>query len=1467
MPHINRIRVNNVRYNFGTQYYDDFLMRFSGKNTIYDLANGGGKSVLMLLLLQNMIPNCTLDEKQPIEKLFRTNNGSTTIHSLVEWRLSDAHIKDNYKYMLTGFCARKAKENPEDKVKDTANIEYFNYCIFYREFNDNDIKNLPLKNGNERITYNGLKNYLRELEKRDLSLKIYIFERKGEYQRFIADYGIYESEWEIIRGINKTEGHVRTYFESNYKTTRKVVEDLLIEEIIQKSFNSKTYSEDREDEMAKTLVEIKDKLVSLLKAKEDINNYDRQAEVIGDFAKRVDSVKELYYGKENLADEIVRSYYTIGEMLENVEKDKQANEGEIEKITKVIDDYKRDIESAQVVGETCKLSEYIDKLTALEAALKEKTDQNNNAKKELAIKESINDYADYLYYKRERDSLSVAVDNMLSDKADLIEELRELAAVKFSRNKEKMAEILSEIEKLEGIIAAEEESIKQLATEDKAIEKQIAVEEYLGNAARENLDLLLVQINEKRKEYNGILSFDFSNDEKQLQDKNNQLVEKSSKLTEEQKAVKENISKLKEEEVKIKEDILDNDDRLSLCIDEKNQVMSILEKAEKLSKVYGERNFNVLKELIDLKINEAIEEQTSLEEQEKELSVYMKGLENKTIVPANGQLKGVFEYIVRYYGNIAVLGAELVKALTKEECKEVLEYNPLLPYSIVVKDKYDLIISDTALKELCNFGAPIPVIRYEAIKENTFCVDYNNLDFIRSDEEIFYNEELLEKRKIKLNEELSAITFKKEQIEETLDLLRKDALFVKNYVEKEKARCEAVQTEYEELKSQRKAMEGKSEELRVEIAEKEKSLLVISEELEQTNRYIACLNQDMEIISQLVGMSKKQEELSEDEAVCKTRLRDLSVKYDTLSKRLEAKQAQLAGRKNNVLKLKEDMEEIKNKWQDIYKSYYKEGIIANSVMPDSELEARFLGLKKVCEENLTDVSDKQKLINNYDVAMEKALIAIDYNGVDTKEIQEYYESGKYTTTDKEQLKTIKRDISVKEEAILELQRNISHIKSEKDRTEGGIEKSKEKIVEKYGKFVEPSLEGANIVDYIGSKKDEILKNEALLSGVRNILKNIEKNNQKYIILQRDIDKIITNAKINVGTAKKLLSGVGDLEERIAQVVEKNDKFLKEMYDKREQFEKEKQMLIDLLVQMNSHALADEMRSNIILPEGIDEADRLINALKEIVDCIMLERERVLKSIEDMEKIKDNFENQCIQTCINIKNELDRLPKLSKINMDGETISIISLTIPYIKEEQYKLSMEKYIDDTVSVADSMRNETERLKYIRNQLSFKRLFSAIVKDMNGIKLSLYKRERIKEQSRYLKYEEAVGSTGQSQGIYIQFLIAIINYISSINSKGSEGALLKKAIFIDNPFGAAKDIYIWEPIFKLLKTNCVQLIVPARGTTPAITGRFDVNYILGQKLIDGKQQTVVVDYCSNVDNEQMEYETLTYEQTALF
>ena len=114
-------------------------------------------------------------------------------------------------------------------------IEYFNYCIFYNEFNDYDILNLPLVNGKERITFKGLKELIKRLQaesNRKLSVKI--FENsKSEYQVSLQAMDYIGESVNIIRGINKTEGHVRTYFESNYRTSRKVVEDLLIEEIIQ----------------------------------------------------------------------------------------------------------------------------------------------------------------------------------------------------------------------------------------------------------------------------------------------------------------------------------------------------------------------------------------------------------------------------------------------------------------------------------------------------------------------------------------------------------------------------------------------------------------------------------------------------------------------------------------------------------------------------------------------------------------------------------------------------------------------------------------------------------------------------------------------------------------------------------------------------------------------------------------------------------------------------------------------------------------------------------------------------------------------------------------------------------------------------------------------------------------------------------------------------------------------------------
>ena len=46
-------------------------------------------------------------------------------------------------------------------------------------------------------------------------------------------------------------------------------------------------------------------------------------------------------------------------------------------------------------------------------------------------------------------------------------------------------------------------------------------------------------------------------------------------------------------------------------------------------------------------------------------------------------------------------------------------------------------------------------------------------------------------------------------------------------------------------------------------------------------------------------------------------------------------------------------------------------------------------------------------------------------------------------------------------------------------------------------------------------------------------------------------------------------------------------------------------------------------------------------------------------------------------------------------------------------------MSAYIDDIVNQSDTLGTQEEKMRYIRQQLAWKRLFSVIVTDMNAIR----------------------------------------------------------------------------------------------------------------------------------------------------
>lgn len=1451
MPHINRIRVNNVKYNFGTQFYDDFIMRFSGKNTIYDLANGGGKSVLMLLLFQNLIPNCTLDDKQPIEKLFRTGEGSKTIHSLIEWNLSDVHIKDNYKYMLTGFCARKAKET-EDDNRDNATIEYFNYCIFYREYNDNDIKNLPLSNGRERVTYNGLKNYLRDLERKDLSLSVKIFEKKSDYQRFIADYGLYESEWEIIRGINKTEGHVRTYFETNYKTTRKVVEDLLIEEIIQKSFVNK-YGAAGEDTMAQTLLDIKDKLIELSEKKEQINSFDRQQEMIEGFISRTASIKNLYFGKEDLENQVCRIYNTIRQKEDRYTDNRDELESGIADIRENMNNLSRLCDTAVISIDKRVVDEMNQMLEVISESAGELKDKLAAKEGELRFKESANDYLDFIKYKKEADTVRETIAARRQDSSDILAQAEELVGEIYNRNQLKLSELNEVLDKEQQSAEMENDNIAKLAASERDIENQLAVAGYRAKDASKEYDIQSKNLSKAMNEAGVLVVSSISSDIRKTDESIDTIKKSQTELEEKLEEIAEQSTNMQISLENKRYELGELNKRQVQLESEISKMTGRNERYDKISKVYADKK-------IEQMLRDVIRQIASKESEIQTLTQSVELCRKNIPVPTPKEVEKLCDYIERYHGNVCVPGGEYLSRYTEEEREELVGRVPMIAYSIVITEDFRNIVEDTRIMEMCSDSFVI-IINEEAITEYGEILNEANTIIATDKKDIFISDKALSAKLAKETEKLTALRDELERLYEYEKVIRDDYVFASTYENID------YETELLQCSDRTRTLEKEIEFLDSGSREYEDSRRQIIARLQENESILEKLMAEKENRKSLEALSEVCGRLEEKLSSLKEETEQLSKNHKNIMARLEAAQNQAEIRRNKINNIISEKNAINDVWENKYKSYHKPQLNVHVEGNYESIEAKLNGLIAAINDENSDLADKEKLLNNYEDSKKKAMSNIKYRGTDVEALEKSYLDNELVYVGERELTEIKNICNKINSELENTYREMDDIKSKRDKSDGGIAHGIRLIEEKYGVFDESQIPTENVKDYIETNKLSIEKLSEKQKELEKKLKRLGDFAGKQVIVKENLERIIAGGNIDVSKYSGTIDEDTDIYAKSKEISKRYDEFVKTLYEKKEEFESNKKMLIETLNSLNSAQLAMEIDRNVMLPDSVEETNALVTRLKDTNMCIELEKSRINKGIEDMEHIKDNFENQCIQSCIKIRTELERLPKLSKITMEGDSISIIDLRIPYISEERYKERMSEYIDETANEADSLNDLDEKLRYIRSRLTWKKMFSVIVNDMNAIRLKLYKRERIVENSRYLPYEEAVGSTGQSQGIYIQFLVAIINYISSVNSRGADASKLKKVIFIDNPFGAAKDVYIWEPIFKLLKTNNVQLVVPARGATPAITGRFDVNYVLGQRLVNGRQQTVVVDYFSNVDNSTMEYTTLSYEQTSMF
>ncbi len=215
MPCLNRVRYVNFRYGQnGSMVMRDKSFDLAGESTLFNLVNSGGKTSLIHMMAQAVIPNASFD-KRKLDLYFQGEPHTT--HVLIEWVLDG-----DSGYLLTGFCAKGGHGQVQ---------RWLAYQHHYYYDNPFSLDRIPVIVDDQVTLYDKFSSILRQAKQSGTSLSVYFDDEKTKYMNDLINYGIIAKEWEMHLRINmkETDG-LRAYY-GKWKTSKELMEHEIIPKI------------------------------------------------------------------------------------------------------------------------------------------------------------------------------------------------------------------------------------------------------------------------------------------------------------------------------------------------------------------------------------------------------------------------------------------------------------------------------------------------------------------------------------------------------------------------------------------------------------------------------------------------------------------------------------------------------------------------------------------------------------------------------------------------------------------------------------------------------------------------------------------------------------------------------------------------------------------------------------------------------------------------------------------------------------------------------------------------------------------------------------------------------------------------------------------------------------------------------------------------------------------------------------
>lgn len=1413
----------NLNYNYDATRMEDEVFYLDGNSTLLALQNGGGKSVFVQMLTAPFVHKRYRDTSdRKFAGYFNTNRPT---HILVEWCLDGGAG-----YVLVGMMVRK---NPNGKEEGMDELEIVSFIHEYEYPNPYDIISLPVVDISEKKkTIKGFaqcKQLFDQIRKeRGIHFRTYdltTFNGQRQYFDHLKEYKIYAKEWEsIIKKVNLKESGLSELFKDS-KNEAGLVEKWFLPTVQDKLNQEQNRIEHFRDMMMKYIVQYKQN-ESKLARKDTIIAFQEEAEGL-----RQQAV--IYNGldseKRNSEDKIAYLLQALNQKVEELEEVQRLCEKKQqiynERLTRVQYE-KASFYIYQVLDE---LESFLQKKQEHQKQVETLQFAINRIAKQLNILECAKLYGDYKGEEREVLTLENKLELKKSDEQQLLPERNTLGYNLRLYYETKLKDIITQIANISKDIKEVSEAQQELIKEEEVLRRdkeQLIREETTTSHTVASYDKLEEQFNVTYHQklqrnilgyYEGdTLSLLQYQEEKEREVIIRALTEYKSQQQEVERGIKkaerelgeskELIGKLQEQQLNRKQQVEEYEARINEC----KIVMQY---------VSIEENNVFEKELIiaafDNKIKQ-LEELKRLQQKRKdELEIEKERLTSGKLLELPREVSEFFEaHRITYIYGMDYLGQQKE---WKEKQKQLLEVNPILPYSIILSEQELTRLQKEPIPFYTSY--PIPIFKREQLLDNNDTV--GSVEFFYS-----FNEHLLEEEALKqlIQEkmaELHQVLDRIEMMDSELRLYREKRGIIE-YQALSKEIFEKACQEYQQICDKKVEVEDsirriteKMEGLVKERKDLELRIKLKEEALRKKDRLLCELAKIMSAYEDYKNASIYHQLLIKKQRQAEEQLQSMIEKRELLRSKREDLQNK---RQELVSKQKEINEKV------VYYSQYKEG----NKLPQEivDIEARFEAITKTMQGDIRDIEENLKRARERFEQAEERL-----NRASTKfALQEVeFSNETYDVYKEQELEHLLQD----KESI---KKNVSEEYYRADKEHAiKVNEYQRLIKEMENKF---------------KTSTPVSKEELIVEDFELRRKEIEEEREQLNIRQKETEDLLQHykrhrvvlAQYSAFHTKHSFA----FEEELAEF-EKDDLF----HLTQKEFERFQGKLLRRYDDLKSSLLnmKEELTKRIgdlrYVPRYEDEffkkpllslyemvplPSRLLEQLEINLESFNSQLKKLEIDIAFIGEEKKKLLELLLDYCLEVHKNLGEIDRNSSISLRGKNLKMLQVQVQEVSEQGAILMMklEDYITELTSQALKRLHKNENIEeLIGSRITTKELYDTVI----GIRTIQIKLFKIEEQGeRKITWSEVCKNSG-GEGFLSAFVIltSLLSYMrreeTDLFQRKEEG----KVLLMDNPFAQTNAAHLLIPLMELAKKNNTQLICLSGLGGESIYNCFDNIYVM--------------------------------------